>query len=757
MAEEAASSLLGASNTRFCFAREEFLRESFDVDEFISSCRRRVSLETLHEDLSVHYKALRNAMMELINKDYADFVSLSSSLVGLEKEIGDILVPLGQLREEVSTVKGTVDNARGKLEQLLERRAECVKKKAALERYLVISQKIDSIEQFLRLDGRDLTTAGVGGDDSDEDVLERVTSAFNELQFQVEQAEDSAFVSAITPRISAITLSLQSGLAKSFQAGLASNDSQRLHRCLRTYAAIDRTSAVEALFKTSVVRPYLSPIISSRSTLDDIYPPVVDFINKHCATLVTLTSSFQSSSSSSSSASSSGDSKTSLANIQGIDFLVNAVWPEIVTLLCTQTPTIFAAGNPDTFHENYTKTMDFLSTFERLCRTQASVKRLRNHASYKQLLSKWSLPVYFQLRFQEIAWALEEVLYSDSFSSPAGQGSDFRCVATSTLWSSLERCWSRSVYLQSLAHRFWKLTLQILSRYCCWVTEIQLETSSSDNGSRDFSAGTDSGNGSRGGTSKPPSVSPPTVSSGGDSNGSNASGLTASCRQLVDVILDTEQLLHKLPAFLSDEIQPRLATFNSSPQLVGDGMLESRLAIKQLQPRLSQLVSNYLCQECLVHLDAARTIPRLYRHTNRTAPTAPSAYICALAQRMQAFSEEYSRCAASFIPSWCGHALAQLCIRYKAVVSEILGSVKKTEESLQRLKRTRRSATQKDTRGDDATGELSDEDKIRLQLFLDVRSLAEKMEDLGYQLNNTDSYAELFALVQPSASLMSPK
>lgn len=81
MAEEAASSLLGGSNKRFCFAREDFLRENFDVDEFISACRRRVTLETLHDDLTVHYKALKNAMMELINKDYADFVSLSSSLV----------------------------------------------------------------------------------------------------------------------------------------------------------------------------------------------------------------------------------------------------------------------------------------------------------------------------------------------------------------------------------------------------------------------------------------------------------------------------------------------------------------------------------------------------------------------------------------------------------------------------------------------------------------------------------------------------
>lgn len=40
-------------------------------------------------------------MIELINKDYADFVNLSSNLIGLDKAINGIQVPLGQLKEEV--------------------------------------------------------------------------------------------------------------------------------------------------------------------------------------------------------------------------------------------------------------------------------------------------------------------------------------------------------------------------------------------------------------------------------------------------------------------------------------------------------------------------------------------------------------------------------------------------------------------------------------------------------------------------------
>ena len=46
-------------------------------------------------------KVLRSAMIELINKDYADFVNLSSNLIGLDKAINGIQVPLGQLKEEV--------------------------------------------------------------------------------------------------------------------------------------------------------------------------------------------------------------------------------------------------------------------------------------------------------------------------------------------------------------------------------------------------------------------------------------------------------------------------------------------------------------------------------------------------------------------------------------------------------------------------------------------------------------------------------
>ena len=72
--------LLAPDNT-LCFKENEFLDRNFSVDKFVAKCKDRVPLTSLREDLESHYKNIQLALVELINRDYADFVSLSSNLV----------------------------------------------------------------------------------------------------------------------------------------------------------------------------------------------------------------------------------------------------------------------------------------------------------------------------------------------------------------------------------------------------------------------------------------------------------------------------------------------------------------------------------------------------------------------------------------------------------------------------------------------------------------------------------------------------
>ena len=64
-----------------CFPKDIFYAESFDVDSFLAHYKREYSLERLKDDLNIFLKVLEMSMSDLINKDYPDFVNLSTNLV----------------------------------------------------------------------------------------------------------------------------------------------------------------------------------------------------------------------------------------------------------------------------------------------------------------------------------------------------------------------------------------------------------------------------------------------------------------------------------------------------------------------------------------------------------------------------------------------------------------------------------------------------------------------------------------------------
>lgn len=84
-----------------CFSKDVFAKENFNVDAFIADCRKRVPLESVLHDLKEYANSLDNELIELINKDYTDFVNLSSNLVGIDKVLNDLRTPLLTIQKEV--------------------------------------------------------------------------------------------------------------------------------------------------------------------------------------------------------------------------------------------------------------------------------------------------------------------------------------------------------------------------------------------------------------------------------------------------------------------------------------------------------------------------------------------------------------------------------------------------------------------------------------------------------------------------------
>eukprot|EP00795_Rhopilema_esculentum_P003179 gene3179-1492_t len=465
-----AKSLL-SSKEDLCFNIDKFVALDFHVDQFVSECKDRVSLHTLREDLESHYKNIRVALIDLINQDYADFVSLSSNLVGMEKSIEHLRQPLGQLREEIRVSRKGLDDELSLINRKLNHRKQVREKKTKLQHLLNVVSSLEKIEKilFAKPGSSEMEIYMDGNRESMGNFLERVAGEFNQLQFHVNQSKGHKIIDSIKSRVSLITSKLQESLESSFLDGLATDQSELVLRCLRTYALIDKTGHAEDLFRHNFVKPRIERLISEDSHkgkgLQTICDDVIHFVKSDCQMVIKLTTEKQQTS--------TKDEKEDI--VKGFDFLVNTVWPEIDNAFETRLSFIFSPGNPDLFFQRYTILMKFVDEFEDCCTSFDSLQRLRAHSSYQTFMAKWSLPVYFQIRFQEIGGSVEAAIDNPFKRSPEGSEDLFSINMVTVVWKALDRCWDDKVFMRPLLSRFWKLFLQILGRLIVALKDISEE------------------------------------------------------------------------------------------------------------------------------------------------------------------------------------------------------------------------------------------------------------------------------------------
>lgn len=80
--------------------RSAFTATDFDPDTFLSS-RRHLGLERMKAELNTHLKQLKTELVELINRDYQDFINLSTNLKGVDKDIEELKAPLADMEIQV--------------------------------------------------------------------------------------------------------------------------------------------------------------------------------------------------------------------------------------------------------------------------------------------------------------------------------------------------------------------------------------------------------------------------------------------------------------------------------------------------------------------------------------------------------------------------------------------------------------------------------------------------------------------------------
>ena len=87
-------------------------------------------------------------MIDLINEDYADFVSLSANLIGLDQSIDNIQKPLEQFRDEIAGIKTMIDENVAEINSKLENKRQLRELKRnlqSLKKVYETTQKLDDL------------------------------------------------------------------------------------------------------------------------------------------------------------------------------------------------------------------------------------------------------------------------------------------------------------------------------------------------------------------------------------------------------------------------------------------------------------------------------------------------------------------------------------------------------------------------------------------------------------------------------------
>jgi hypothetical protein len=110
-----------------------FLSPNFDSESYISELRTFVPFDTLRSELESHRAALNHELIDLINRDYADFVNLSTKLVDVDASVVRMRAPLLELRDKIEQYRASVDRSLVALKSGLKQRSEAASAKETLQ------------------------------------------------------------------------------------------------------------------------------------------------------------------------------------------------------------------------------------------------------------------------------------------------------------------------------------------------------------------------------------------------------------------------------------------------------------------------------------------------------------------------------------------------------------------------------------------------------------------------------------------------
>lgn len=636
-------------------------------------------------------------MIELINQDYQDFVSLSANFVNLDKSINQIKDPLAELRDEVMSVRTSLQDCMIEINECLNEKRRYRQIKKSLETLEVVRSTLERLKKLLSsIEQSDNKSRAI--------LLERSALELIQLQFNAKYCqhfldEDEKSLIDEQERL------LLGTLNEYFLSTLATNDSSNdsLERCLRIYYTLDQCRLAEKIFRKETFN-YMESIICDRNLhnypdgLTGVYNEILNFVSLKMKSLLTLT-------------------RGKSMKIKGYNFLFNSFWSAIEERLETNLSSIFAPAIPEDFYHRYKCTLEFLKRIEMIIDDPELIQQFHQHEQYIKFHKRWNLPVYYLIRSQEIAMNLEkscEVNYDSVLVPIANDSNQIQVKVFLEIINCIAKCWSDGIYLDQLFQSFLKITFQMISRGIRWTNDVVKMTATSNEPLKfDIYA-----------------------------------FLTVLHHDIGILILKLPQIEQLIAQKLSENSKLKDNIASCSLNKCFD---LPRSSFEQCQRDIENQIGKKLLVVCIKSIKNVQDIPRLFRKTNRDVPTKQLPYVDQIIQPVNEFVQTHSKSyQVEAFQRILKDLFSKMTIQYYQSVNEVLTSVQKTEESIRRLKNLRERSQQASAGGSAGANEkqlMSDDDKIRLQLQIDIRHYVSCIEKHQCKREEIDSLVDLVNLI----------
>jgi len=203
-----------------------------------------------------------------------------------------------------------------------------------------------------------------------------------------------------------------------------------------------------------------------------------------------------------------------------------------------------------------------------------------------------------------------------------------------------------------------------------------------------------------------------------------------------------ERVRNELSSYNEDHSHPIDPMTLRCAHLVTSGLHNAQERFSAAFDSVREQIVAMIAQDCCVHLQTVAGIKKNFQMTGRKPPSTASAYVANILQPLKSALDDN----ASKIPENSPARLSvayrkQLCLevgeavtaRFLIAVKELLSMVQRTEASLNSLKRLQGQKAYQSL-GDT----MSDSDKIRLQVFLDVKEFRQRVALFGVEVNTLE-------------------